>query len=119
MKQILATITIAVTLAASNASAFDPADLKKLKEQFAIKECMGCDLSKANLTATNLYGANLREANLYGANLRAAGLSEADLRGANLTNADLTRAILHGTHLIGAILCNTIMPDESVIYKDC
>ena len=32
MKQILATITVAVTLVASSASAFDPADLKKLKE---------------------------------------------------------------------------------------
>jgi hypothetical protein len=32
MKRILAAITVAATLAASSASAFDPEDLKKLKE---------------------------------------------------------------------------------------
>jgi len=32
MKRILATITVVATLAATSASAFDPADLKKLKE---------------------------------------------------------------------------------------
>jgi len=76
MKQILATITVAVTLIASSALAFDPADLKKLKEA---NECLGCDLTNANL--------NL-------AVLRKANLSEANLSKANLANADLTFATL-------------------------
>ena len=54
MKQILATITVAVTLIASSALAFDPADLKKLKEA---NECLGCDLANANLTSAKLTGA--------------------------------------------------------------
>tara|TARA_B110000211_G_scaffold25680_1_gene26294 strand:- start:54 stop:317 length:264 start_codon:yes stop_codon:yes gene_type:complete len=41
-------------------------------------------------------------------------LSGADLSGAKLLEADLTGAIING-----AILCNTTMPDGSVIYSGC
>ena len=86
MKQILATITVAVTLVATSASAFDPVHLKRLKET---NECVGCELSKANLRF-------------------------ADLSGANLSGADLSLALING-----AILCNTTMPDGSVLYSGC
>lgn len=91
MKQILATITVAVTLVATSASAFDPVHLKRLKET---NECLGCELFKANLN-----GANLRFANLSGANLSGANLSL--------------------TLMNGAIFCNTTMPDGSVLYSGC
>ena len=76
---------------ASSASAFDPADLQKLMDR---NECVKCDLSGANL-------------------------AYADLNGANLAGADLESARLGRFDLRGAILCNTIMPDGSVIYSGC
>jgi|TARA_B110001450_G_scaffold94104_1_gene89251 uncharacterized protein YjbI with pentapeptide repeats len=78
MKQLLATITVIATLAATSASAFDPVHLKRLKETNE------CNLSEANLEATNLTGANLS-----------------------------------GTLMKGITLCNTTMPDGSVIYSGC
>ena len=57
MKQILATITVAVTLVSSSASAFDPAHLKRLKDT---GDCINCDLSGANLKGAKLRGAYLR-----------------------------------------------------------
>ena len=52
--------------------------------------CVKCDLTDVDLrNQANLYGANLENANLRGADLR------------------------------GAILCNTTMPDGSVIYSGC
>ena len=96
MKLTLTALTVAAALTASGASAFDPEDIQKLKDT---NECVGCDLSRANM----------REATLSSANL-----SEANLTGANLTGADLSYAIMQG-----AILCNTTMPDESVIYSGC
>lgn len=48
MKRLLATITVIATLAATSASAFDPVHLKRLKETNE------CNLSEANLEATNL-----------------------------------------------------------------
>ena len=76
MKQKLTALTVAATMFASSASAFDPDDLQKLKDS---NECAEC----------NLEGA--------------------DLMGANLNSATMK----------GAILCNTIMPDGSVIYSGC
>lgn len=96
MKLTLTALTIAATMFASSASAFDPDDVQKLKDT---NECRECDLSGADLT-----GAILREAYLEGANLA----------GANLINAYLERANMNG-----AILCYTTMPDGSVIYSGC
>ena len=64
MKRILAAITVAVTLVASSASAFDPAHLKRLKDT---GDCINCDLSGANLKGAKLMGADLKDANLEGA----------------------------------------------------
>jgi uncharacterized protein YjbI with pentapeptide repeats len=63
-------------------------DLDQL-EQSGFKECVGCDLSGANLYLADLPGVNLTEANLY-----KAARSRADLTGANLTGANLTGARL-------------------------
>ena len=76
MKRTLTALTVAATMFASSASAFDPDDLQKLKDT---NDCVECVLSGADL-------------------------SEANLRFADLN---------------GAILCNTTMPDGSVIYSGC
>ena len=91
MIRLLATIAAAVTLVATSASAFDPVHLKRLKDTGI---CSHCNLSRANLRG-------------------------ADLTGANLTGANLEAANLSGTLMKGAILCNTTMPDGSVIYSGC
>ena len=111
MKRTLTALTVATTMFASSASAFDPADLKKLKDT---NECMECDLSGANLEGANLSGANLE-----GADLNGAFLNDADLSRANLSRANLSRAKLTSTIMNGGILCNTTMPDGSVIYSGC
>jgi uncharacterized protein YjbI with pentapeptide repeats len=125
----------------SQVSAFDPADLQKLKDT---GDCLECDLSGANLRGAYLSGANLKSANLGGANLVRANLEDAtlwdanlesaDLAGANLQSANLGGANLNSTNLNGAdlwnaylrfvrmkgaILCNTTMPDGSVTYSGC
>ena len=124
MKRTLTALTIAATMFASSASAFDPDDLQKLRDT---NKCVECDLS--DLSEANLWGATMRRANLSGADLsssylRRADLSGADLRranlsGANLSNADLSGANLYEAELMGAILCNTTVPDGSVIYSGC
>ena len=85
----------------SQVSAFDTADLQKLNDT---GNCVACDLEGADLT-----GAYLRNVILTRSNLRNVNLS-----GANLKAADLGYALMNG-----AILCNTIMPDGSVIYSGC
>ena len=51
--------------------------------------------------------------------LTGANLNNANLNNANLNNANLKGANLKGANLKGANLCNTIMPDASVIYSGC
>ena len=91
MKLTLTALTVAAALTASGASAFDPEDVQKLMNT---NECIKCDLS--------------------GADLRGALLIKADLNGANLNGALMIGALMNG-----AILCNTTMPDDSVIYSGC
>ena len=59
--------------------AYKESDLKKLKDT---NECIGCDLSKANLKGANLKGANLSGTDLSYANLNGANLSGAIMEGA-------------------------------------
>jgi len=120
-KLILPILTIAATIFAGCASAFDNDDLKKLIDS---GECVKCDLKHVklrihNLSNSYLYGANLRGADLYGTNLRGADLRGSNLREADLSGADLQDADLYGADMKGAILCNTTMPDGSVIYSGC
>ena len=101
MKLTLTALTVAATLFAGSASAFDPDDVQKLKDT---NKCVGCDLSGADLSNANLDETYLRRANLMGA----------DLCGAYLKYAKLSVAIVNR-----AILCNTTMPDSNVIYSGC
>ena len=71
MKRTLTALTVAATMFASSASAFDPDDLQKLKDT---GKCTTCDLGGANLS---------------------------------------------GAYMQGAALCNTTMPDGSVINSGC
>ena len=136
MKRTLTALTVAATMFASSASAFEPDDLQKLKDTGNCERCdlMGADLSgaflySANLFMANLFMANLNGANLEGSSLEGASLEGAELLGANLDSADLRNADLYGANLSGAnlsgadmngaTLCNTIMPDNSVIYSGC
>ena len=91
MKRTLTALTLAASMFANGASAFNPDDLQKLKNT---NSCVQC----------NLQGANLQDANLQ----------DADLRDAVLRDARLIGAIMNGV-----ILCNTTMPDGSVIYSGC
>ena len=116
MKLTLTALTVAATLFAGVASAFDPNDLQKLKYT---NKCKSCDLSGANLHSADLSNANLNGANLTEADLRFARLKDADLSGAILSGANLKGANLTGANMEGPILCNTTMADGSVIYRGC
>ena len=50
MKLTLTILTVAATLFASSASAFDPDDLQKLKDTVNVKCYLSADLSGANLS---------------------------------------------------------------------
>lgn len=125
-KLTLPILTVAATLFAGSASAFDPDDLKRLKET---ARCNECNLRRADLRYTILYNASLRGADLSRADLSHADLTGANLRGtdlryailykANLDGADLRKADLSYAKMSGAKLCNTSMPDGSVIYSGC
>ena len=53
-------------------------------------------------------------------NLKDTGkCATCDLGGADLSGADLGGANLSGAYMQGAALCNTTMPDGSVIYSGC
>ena len=76
MRKLFVAITVASTLVASIASAFDPADLKTLKET---NECIECDLTLIDLSDENLSGANLSKTDLTNAYLVGANLSNTKL----------------------------------------
>ena len=116
MKRTLTALTVAATMFASSASAFDPDDLQKLKDT---GKCATCDLGGADLSGADLGGTNLSGAKLISANLRGADLGGANLSGADLSGADLGGANLSGAYMQGAALCNTTMPDGSVINSGC
>ena len=84
MKRLAATLAVVMMLVGSSASAFDPADLKKLRET---NQCVSCDLFKADL-----FNDELTNANLNGAKLTDAKLSYANLIGADLTCTNLSHA---------------------------
>lgn len=94
----------------------------------------GADLHGANLSGANLQASDLRRTDLTGANLSDADLSDTDLShakvlGADLTGAKLKHANLEGTDFTGATLrisqlntarlCDTTMPDGTVVMTGC
>ena len=90
MKNLAVLLAFLVTNG-SQVSAFDTADLQKLKDT---NYCRKCDLSNADLVngylkGTDLNGANLNSANLKGANLKGANLKHTKLHFAFLWYADL------------------------------
>ena len=134
MKRTLTALTVAATMFASSASAFDPEDLQKLKDTNECVDCnlKGADLEYADLGETDLRGADLRGADLNGAYLRSANLSGADLgeadlrgaylgqadfKGADLKDADLRGAYLNGAYLNGANLNGSVL--RYAIVKIC
>ena len=86
MKCTLTALTIAATMFANSASAFDPAHLQRLIDT---NRCVGCDLRKATLAEEGYGFANLRGANLEGANLSRTHLDDANLYGTELEGANL------------------------------
>ena len=121
MRTTLTALTVAATMFASSASAYVGDDLQNLRDTGNCYQCNlnRADLSVSNLARANLEGAGLRGADLSGAYLRGANLKDADLRDADLGGANLKDADLGGANLTGVILCNTTMPDGSVIYSGC
>jgi uncharacterized protein YjbI with pentapeptide repeats len=153
----LTALTVAATMLASSASAFDSKILKMLKnlsitkiesivlgrgdgtleernERFERRrlahedwenypkdkiDLSSADLSEVYLEDIILSAANLSGTDLSGSILHGADLSVADLRGADLSGALLDEANLKRAIMNGAILCNTTMPDGSVIYSGC
>ena len=99
----LTALMIATTMLASSASA------DELQTLMDTNKCIRCDFGLVDLSGINLTGADLRSTNLRSTNLAVANLTKADLSGANLGAANMN----------GAILCNTIMPDESVLFSGC
>ena len=71
------------------------------------------DLSRANLSKTDLSNADLTFANLEGANLE-----EAVLQGANLEGANLEEAVLQGANLEATILSGTNFSYSNLTYAD-
>ena len=106
MKLTLTALTVAATMFASNASAFDPDDLQKLTD---FNVCVECDLSGADLSGANLNGADLRFANLRNASLNGANLRDAYLWSTILSGADLERANLEGANLAYAYMIDVIL----------
>jgi len=115
----------------------DDADRKNSVVEFLIKaeviqklklSLEWADLSRANLSDTNLSDANLSRAdlsdaslsdtNLSGANLNRAALIRADLSGANLIRADLSGANLSGANLIRADLSGANLSDAILLKVD-
>ncbi len=119
------TLTVAATMFASSASAFDPDDLQKLKDTGDCVNCdlEGADLQGANLRAAKLQGANLSDAYLIGAylngaDLAVANLARSDLQGAYLEGADLDRADLQGANLSDADLNSADLTDGNLDSAD-
>lgn len=94
---------------AGDASAESVAARENLQKLINTRACPGCDLADLNLTrldlsATNLQGADLSRSRMHLTNLAGANLQKSDLRGAQFGGADLGDADLRGADLRGANL---------------
>jgi uncharacterized protein YjbI with pentapeptide repeats len=120
IRRLLALATFALLAAGMAANAADPAAVAKIHG--GIVDCVGCDLSGADLTNTcvkqhDLHGANfdganatlmcMSFANFSGASFRGTTLDAANLAGAKMDGADLTGAKMAITSLLGTDLRKT------------
>jgi len=111
MKVNLLTLSVTSVIWASSTSAFDPADLERLR---TTNTCVECDLSGADLKGADLEGADLTGADLKGADL----VGGAWLNGANFTDADLSGANFADAELIGTIFKDAKLTDANLTGAD-
>jgi hypothetical protein len=109
----LALAALCCSALALPAAGYDPAHLAQAQSG---DDCLGCDLTGADLQNAQLDGvllmdARLGGADLSGSNLYAAQLDGADLTGAKLAGADLRDASLLSATLDGADLTNAEVAD--------
>ncbi len=98
-------MTMTVVAGLSPARAANPAQVAKIHG--GIVDCVGCDLSGANLTNTCVKARDLHGANFDGANatlmcMSFANFTGASFRGTNLDAANLAHAKMDGADLTGA-----------------
>jgi uncharacterized protein YjbI with pentapeptide repeats len=100
---VLLTLESLLTLPAP---AFNDKDLDTV---LSGKDCVGCDLSGADLFARDLSNIVLRSSNLSKAKLSFASLKNADLSGANLSGAELGWTFLFSANLSQANLQGAVL----------
>lgn len=101
----LATLAATIALPSAPACAADPAAVAKLHG--GIVDCVGCNLSGADLTNTCVKEHDLHGANFDGANatlmcMSFANFTNASFRGTELSGANLAGAKMDGADLTGA-----------------
>jgi uncharacterized protein YjbI with pentapeptide repeats len=77
------------------------------------------DAPEAVFTNATMMNTNLEAANLVDTDFRNVNLTNANLENANLTNANLTGANWTNAKIRDAIYCNTTLPNEQVLNRDC
>jgi len=102
---VLILLALPLFAAASPALAANPAQVAKIHG--GIVDCVGCDLSGADLTNTCVKARDLHGANFDGANatlmcMSFANFTGASFRGADLSAANLASAKMDGADLTGA-----------------
>src|SRR4051812_45129512 len=100
-----AALVLALLLAPAPAFAADPAAVAKIHG--GIVDCVGCNLSGADLSNTcvkehDLHGANFNGANATLMCMSFANFSNASFRGTELSGANLAGAKMTGADLTGA-----------------
>lgn len=93
---------IVLMLLSAPAGAADPAAVAKIRG--GIVDCVGCNLSGADLTNTCVKDHDLRGANFDGANATLMCMSHSDFTNASFRNADLSGANMAGAKMNGADL---------------
>lgn len=102
---LAAFLTLAALAGFTPARAANPAQVAKV--QGGIVDCVGCDLSGADLTNTcvkarDLHGANFDDANATLMCMSYANFTGASFRSTNLDAANLAHARMDGADLTGA-----------------
>jgi uncharacterized protein YjbI with pentapeptide repeats len=93
-------------------ASYQARDLQGIQLHFG--ELSGINLSRQNLSDSDLYGTNFTGADLSGANLQRALVQYANFSGANLNATDLRGLNEFGATFSGAITYNAIHPDGEI-----